>query len=48
MTNIDFTLAALVFFFSFFLGVLWWVYRPAQKQKLDRYAHIPLSEDSHG
>ena len=42
------TLAGLLFFFFFFLGVLGWVFRPGSRAKYDHNALIPLAEDDHG
>ena len=39
---------ALLFFFSVFVGVFVWLVRPGMKQKMQRYARIPLEEDAHG
>lgn len=38
-------LIGLLFFFSFFVLMALWVYRPGAKPDYDRKARIPLSED---
>lgn len=38
------TLIGLLFFFSFFVVVLIWVYRPGTKSTYKKYAEIPLKE----
>ncbi len=38
----------LILFFSIFLGVLAWVFMPANKTRLKNYANIPLQEENHG
>ena len=38
----------LVVFFSLFVGIGLWAYRPANKQKLEDYARIPLKESDDG
>lgn len=42
----DFGLVGLLFFFTFFVGVAIWAYRPANKQKLEALKQIPFSEES--
>ena len=37
-------LIGLIFFFSFFTGLLIWVYRPGAKSKYNSYGEIPLKE----
>lgn len=34
----------LVFFFTFFLGVLGWVFMPGKKQEFKQFGNIPLEE----
>lgn len=34
-----------VFFFTFFLGVLIWVFRPGSKKEYEEIANIPLDKD---
>ncbi len=36
-------IAALLFFFLFFIGVLAWVYRPGAKDKYKKWSRIPLN-----
>lgn len=38
------TLIGLLFFFSFFVAVLIWVFRPGTKDKYKGYGVIPLKE----
>ncbi|MBN8530236.1 MAG: cbb3-type cytochrome c oxidase subunit 3 [Alphaproteobacteria bacterium] len=40
--------AALLFFFVFFAGIVFWVFRPGAKKTLQSHAQIPLKEDRHG
>lgn len=35
----------LVIFFGFFVGVIFWVFRPGAKASFDKTANIPLAED---
>ena len=37
-------LAGLLIFFIFFLGVVFWVFRPGSKSKYQQDAQIPLKE----
>ncbi len=36
----------LIFFFSFFVGVVLWLLRPNTKETYDYIARIPLNEDN--
>lgn len=40
------TLTGLMFFFTFFIVMLGWIYRPGTKIRYQRHARIPL-EESH-
>lgn len=35
----------LLFFFSFFVGVVFWAFRPGSKDRYSADARIPLNED---
>lgn len=35
----------LIFFFTFFIFMALWVYRPGAKKSYQQKAHIPLNED---
>jgi len=37
--------AGLVLFFLFFVGVLFWIFRPGSKQTYNGAAQIPLQDD---
>ncbi|HCK32035.1 MAG TPA: CcoQ/FixQ family Cbb3-type cytochrome c oxidase assembly chaperone [Rhodospirillaceae bacterium] len=37
-------LIGLVFFFTFFLGMLVWVFRPGSKEYFKKFGKIPLEE----
>jgi cbb3-type cytochrome oxidase subunit 3 len=39
------TLAGLMFFFTYFVGMLGWVFRPGAKVRYQRHACIPLEEN---
>lgn len=39
-------LMGLIFFFILFLGIVAWTYRPGSKRKYQKYAYIPLNEDT--
>ena len=28
-----------------FLGIVWWAYAPARRERLERHARLPLDED---
>jgi cbb3-type cytochrome oxidase subunit 3 len=36
----------LLFFFSFFVGVLFWVFRPGATEQFKKDAQIPLKEET--
>lgn len=38
------TIIGLIFFFSFFLGVIIYVFNPANKKKMKQHGEIPLNE----
>ncbi|MGE0754322.1 MAG: cbb3-type cytochrome oxidase subunit 3 [Alphaproteobacteria bacterium] len=37
----------LLFFFSVFSGIAIWAFRPKNKQMIESYKYIPLSEETH-
>ena len=37
----------LLFFFSVFIGIAVWAFRPKNKQMIESYKYIPLSEGEH-
>lgn len=39
-------LIGLIFFFVLFLGITAWTYRPGSAKKYQKYAYIPLNEDT--
>ncbi|MBN66378.1 MAG: hypothetical protein CMM94_02275 [Rickettsiales bacterium] len=41
------SLIGLLFFFSFFVGVAVWMFRPGMKSRIEPLANIPLNEDDH-
>jgi cbb3-type cytochrome oxidase subunit 3 len=38
------TIIGLIFFFSFFLGVVIWIMQPSQKDNFEKYSKIPLKD----
>ena len=40
-------LIGLIFFFTVFVGIAIWAYRPSAKQYFESLKYIPLSEDNH-
>lgn len=36
--------AGLLIFFTIFIGVAVWIYRPGTRNRYTKYAHIPLDE----
>lgn len=38
-------LIGLLFFFTFFVGLLFWLMRPGAKKKAEDHARIPFEED---
>lgn len=45
-SHADIGLSMLLFFFSIFVGIAVWAYRPANKQMLESYKQIPLKENA--
>lgn len=40
--------AGLLFFFTVFVGIVLWAWRPGAKKEFQRLGMIPLKEDNHG
>lgn len=38
-------MTGLLFFFSVFCGIVYWAFRPSQKQIIEDHKYIPLKED---